>query len=108
MHQAASRGLGESLSLVFTSWSLTNEKNLRPAGCRWYLDVRLRRSGKLHLRCESHLARFEYSHFGYSLQQSRFNNTTAKIVLDRAAKTGSVEAVIDTNSVDTGSKLFDG
>ena len=53
-------------------------------------------------------ARFEYSHFGYSTQQSRFNNTTAKIVLDRAAKTGSVEAVIDTKSVDTGSKLFDG
>jgi len=53
-------------------------------------------------------ARFEYSHFGYSLQQSRFNNTTAKIVLDRAAKTGSVEATIDTKSVDTGSKLFDG
>ncbi|MYM87206.1 polyisoprenoid-binding protein [Rugamonas sp. FT82W] len=53
-------------------------------------------------------ARFEYSHFGYSTQQSRFNNTTAKIVLDRAAKTGSVEATIDTKSVDTGSKLFDG
>jgi polyisoprenoid-binding protein YceI len=52
-------------------------------------------------------ARFEYSHFGYSIQQSRFNNTSAKIVLDRAAKTGSVEAVIDTKSVDTGSKLFD-
>ena len=52
-------------------------------------------------------ARFEYSHFGYTTQQSRFNNTSAKIVLDRAAKTGSVEATIETKSIDTGSKLFD-
>ncbi|MYM27708.1 polyisoprenoid-binding protein [Duganella sp. CY15W] len=50
---------------------------------------------------------FSYSHFGYSTQQSRFNNTTAKFTLDRAAKTGSVEATIDAKSVDTGSKLFD-
>ncbi|MYN26718.1 MULTISPECIES: YceI family protein [Duganella] len=51
---------------------------------------------------------FSYSHFGFSNQQSRFNNTTAKVTLDRAAKTGSVEATIDAKSVDTGSKLFDG
>lgn len=50
---------------------------------------------------------FTYSHFGYSLQTSRFNNTSAKITIDRAAKIGSVEATIDTKSVDTGSKLFD-
>lgn len=50
---------------------------------------------------------FGYNHFGYSNQQSRFNGTKAKIVLDRAAKSGSVEATIDTKSVDTGSKLFD-
>ena len=56
---------------------------------------------------ENHtFSRFEYSHFGYSTQQSRFNDTKATITLDRAAKTGSVEAVIDTKSVDTGSKLF--
>lgn len=52
-------------------------------------------------------ASFSYSHFGYSIQTSRFNNTTAKVSIDRAAKTGSVEATIDTKSVDTGSKLFD-
>ncbi|MGV7206880.1 YceI family protein [Oxalobacteraceae bacterium A2-2] len=52
-------------------------------------------------------SRFSYSHFGYSTQESRFNSTTGKIVLDRAAKTGSVDVVIDTKSVDTGSKLFD-
>ena len=50
--------------------------------------------------------RFEYSHMGFSTQQSRFNNTTGKITLDRAAKTGSVEVLIDTKSVDTGSTLF--
>lgn len=50
---------------------------------------------------------FSYSHLGFSTQQSRFNNTKAKFTIDRAAKTGSVEATIDAKSVDTGSKLFD-
>ena len=49
--------------------------------------------------------RFSYSHFGYSIQLSRFNKTTGKIVLDKAAKTGEVDIVIDTQSVDTGSIL---
>lgn len=49
---------------------------------------------------------FSYTHMGFSHQQSRFNNTTGKITLDRAAKTGSVEVLIDTKSVDTGSTLF--
>ena len=49
--------------------------------------------------------RFSYSHFGYSTQLSRFNKTTGKIVLDKAAKTGEVDIVIDTTSVDTGSIL---
>jgi len=52
--------------------------------------------------------RFEYSHFGYSTQQSRFNKTTGTITLDRAAKTGSVDVTIDAKSVDTGSDLFNG
>jgi len=50
--------------------------------------------------------RFEYSHFGYSNQISRFDKTTGTIVLDRAAKTGSVNVTIDTTSVDTGFPLF--
>ncbi|WP_332673071.1 YceI family protein [Aromatoleum sp.] len=50
--------------------------------------------------------RFEYNHFGYSTQQSRFNKTTGTITLDRAAKTGSVDVTIDTKSVDTGFALF--
>ncbi|WP_153111268.1 YceI family protein [Propionivibrio limicola] len=48
---------------------------------------------------------FSYSHFGYSVQTSRFNKTTGKVVLDKAAKTGSVEVVIDMKSVETGSIL---
>ena len=51
--------------------------------------------------------RFSYSHFGYSKQLSRFNKTTGQIVLDREAKTGSVDVTIDMKSVDTGSTAFD-
>jgi polyisoprenoid-binding protein YceI len=49
---------------------------------------------------------FSYSHFGYTVQTSRFNRTSGKVVLDRAARTGSVDVLIDTQSVDTGSPLF--
>ncbi len=52
------------------------------------------------------LPRFSYSHFGYSNQMSRFDKTSGKIVLDRQAKTGSVEITIDTTSVNTGYPLF--
>lgn len=52
--------------------------------------------------------RFEYSHFGYSVQQHRFDKTKGKIVLDRAAQTGSVDITIDAASVNTGSALFNG
>ncbi|GAB2181570.1 YceI family protein [Denitratisoma sp. agr-D3] len=52
--------------------------------------------------------RFSYSHFGYSTQLSRFNKTTGKIVLDKEAKTGSVDVTIDTKSVDTGFDVFNG
>ena len=50
--------------------------------------------------------RFEYTHLGYSKQVHRFDKTSGKIVLDRAAKTGSVDVVIDTKSVNTGYALF--
>lgn len=50
--------------------------------------------------------RFSYNHLGYSLQLSRFDKTTGKIVFDKAAKTGSVDITIDTKSVSTGSSLF--
>jgi polyisoprenoid-binding protein YceI len=50
--------------------------------------------------------RFEYSHFGYSNQLHRFDKTSGKIVIDRAAKTGSVDVVIDAKTVNTGFPLF--
>ncbi|MBS1156087.1 MAG: YceI [Proteobacteria bacterium] len=52
--------------------------------------------------------RFSYSHLGYSTQLSRFNKTSGKIVFDKAAKTGAVDIVIDTTSVDTGFPAFNG
>jgi polyisoprenoid-binding protein YceI len=52
--------------------------------------------------------RFSYNHFGYSTQISRFNNTSGKIVLDKEAKTGSVDVVIDMKSVDSGFPVFNG
>ncbi|HEY6897570.1 MAG TPA: YceI family protein [Rhodocyclaceae bacterium] len=50
--------------------------------------------------------RFSYNHLGFSTQVSRFNKTSGKVVLDAAAKTGSVDVTIDMKSVDTGSALF--
>lgn len=52
------------------------------------------------------LPRFSYNHFGYSTQLSRFDKTTGKIIIDRVAKTGSVDVTIDTTSVNTGYALF--
>ncbi|PFH10069.1 polyisoprenoid-binding protein YceI [Collimonas sp. PA-H2] len=52
--------------------------------------------------------RFSYNHFGYTKQLSRFNKTTGKIVLDKDAKTGSVDVTIDMKSVDTGFDVFNG
>ena len=49
---------------------------------------------------------FSYNHLGYSVQMSRFDTTSGKIVIDRAAKTGNVDIEILTTSVNTGSKLF--
>jgi polyisoprenoid-binding protein YceI len=46
--------------------------------------------------------RFSYSHFGYSTQLSSFSKTTGKVVFDAEAKKGSVDIVIDTQSVSTG------
>lgn len=53
-------------------------------------------------------ASFEYTHLGFSKQRSRFNDTTGTIVLDPKAKTGNADITIKVDSVDTGSKMFDG
>ena len=50
--------------------------------------------------------RFSYSHFGLSTQLSRFDKTSGTIVLDKAARTASVDIVIDMKSVDTGYATF--
>jgi polyisoprenoid-binding protein YceI len=50
--------------------------------------------------------RFEYTHLGYSTQLHRFDKTSGRIVLDRAARTGAVDVTIDAKSVNTGYALF--
>lgn len=45
---------------------------------------------------------FEVSHMGLSTQRGRFNSTSGKITLDRAARKGSVELAIDATTVSTG------
>ena len=50
--------------------------------------------------------RFSYSHFGYSTQLSRFDKATGKITSYKETKKGTVDVVIDTQSVNTGYALF--
>ncbi len=50
--------------------------------------------------------RFEYNHLGFSNQQHRFDKTSGTIILDRAAKTASVDVSIDAKSVNTGNAVF--
>lgn len=51
---------------------------------------------------------FSYNHMGFSTQTHRFDKTSGKITLDRAARTASVDVVIDVKSVNTGFPLFNG
>lgn len=51
--------------------------------------------------------RFSYNHLGFSTQLSRFTRTTGKVALDKAAKKGEVDIVIDMKSVDSGFAVFD-
>jgi polyisoprenoid-binding protein YceI len=45
---------------------------------------------------------FEVSNLGFTNRLGRFDKTTGKFTLDRAAKTGSVEVMIQSASVNTG------
>jgi polyisoprenoid-binding protein YceI len=45
---------------------------------------------------------FSIDHLGVSTMYGRFNKTSGKLTLDRAAKTGSIDLSVDTASVDTG------
>ncbi|MHB1186468.1 YceI family protein [Thiobacillus sp.] len=49
---------------------------------------------------------FSYNHLGFSNQTHKFDKTSGKVVLDRAAKSGSVVVTIDATSVNTGYALF--
>jgi len=50
---------------------------------------------------------FEYMHWGLSLQRSRFNKQSGTVTLDLEAKSGSIDLLIDTASIATGSDEFD-
>lgn len=49
---------------------------------------------------------FSYNHLGFSNQTHKFDKTSGTVVLDRAAKTGSVDVTIDVASINTGYALF--
>ena len=50
---------------------------------------------------------FETGHLGVSWIRGRFNDVQAKVTLDRAARDGSIEAVIRTASIDTAHEARD-
>lgn len=50
---------------------------------------------------------FEVTHLGFSTQRGRFNKASGKIVLDLAAKSGSVDISIDAASIDMGIDKWD-
>ena len=49
---------------------------------------------------------FEIGHFGTSTNRGRFDKKEATIAFDRAAKTGKVDILIDTASINTGTVAF--
>ena len=50
---------------------------------------------------------FEVNHLGFSTQRGRFNKSAGKIVVDTAAKSGSVDLTIETASIDMGLEKWD-
>lgn len=48
------------------------------------------------------LPSYEINHMGFSTQRGHFNAVTGKLVLDRAARSGSVDITIDAASINTG------
>lgn len=47
-------------------------------------------------------AHFEVDHLGFTKIRGRFDRSTGKIMIDRAAKTGSLDVTVQTASVSTG------
>lgn len=52
------------------------------------------------------MPRFSYSHFGFSTQLGRFQKMSGKVVLDSEARTGSMELLIDMDSLEGGSPIL--
>lgn len=50
---------------------------------------------------------FEVNHLGFSTQRGRFNKTSGTIILDTAARKGSVDLTIETASLDMGFDKWD-
>ena len=50
---------------------------------------------------------WEAQHFGTSTLRGRFDKKAGQVTLDRAARTGHAEIVIDTTSISTGTAQFD-
>ena len=48
----------------------------------------------------------EFTHMGISTWRGRFNKTSGKITLDRAAKTGTAQIQVDVTSIDFGHALM--
>lgn len=49
----------------------------------------------------------EFSHMGISIWRGKFNRTRGSITIDRAARTGTVDVVIDTASINFGLDAMD-
>ena len=49
----------------------------------------------------------EFSHMGLSVWRGKFNRTSGKIALDRAAKSGTVDVTIDVSSINFGLAAMD-
>ena len=49
----------------------------------------------------------EFSHMGISVWRGKFNKTSGKVSLDRAARTGTVEVAIDISSINFGLDAMD-
>jgi polyisoprenoid-binding protein YceI len=47
---------------------------------------------------------FEFSHMGISVWRGKFTESSGKVTMDRAARTGSVQVVVNTRSIDFGHK----
>jgi polyisoprenoid-binding protein YceI len=49
----------------------------------------------------------EFSHMGMSVWRGKFNKSAGKVVLDRAARTGTVDVTIDVSSINFGLAAMD-